>query len=143
MSEEKDSVKTRTNMEKVAPLVSEETEKTVTKNFSFCAHSSGSNVSRVDVKNGRIVRIRPLHYDEKYQPEEFKPWQLEVRGKVFQPTMKEPVSPFGFSYKKRVYSPNRIKYPLKRVDWDPMARETRRTGVSASSREFHGTRLQT
>ena len=23
------------------------------------------------------------------------------------------------SYKKRVYSPNRIKYPLKRVDWDP------------------------
>ncbi len=23
------------------------------------------------------------------------------------------------AYKKRVYSPNRIKYPLKRVDWDP------------------------
>jgi len=23
------------------------------------------------------------------------------------------------AYKKRVYSPNRIKYPLKRIDWDP------------------------
>ena len=23
------------------------------------------------------------------------------------------------AYKKRAYSPNRIKYPLKRVDWDP------------------------
>jgi hypothetical protein len=27
--------------------------------------------------------------------------------------------PFSLAYKKRVYSPNRIKYPLKRVDWDP------------------------
>ena len=23
------------------------------------------------------------------------------------------------AYKKRTYSPNRVKYPLKRVDWDP------------------------
>ena len=23
------------------------------------------------------------------------------------------------AYKKRIYSPNRILYPLKRVDWDP------------------------
>ena len=28
-----------------------------------------------------------------------------------------PLSPLA--YKKRVYSPNRIKYPLQRVDWDP------------------------
>ncbi len=27
--------------------------------------------------------------------------------------------PFSLAYKKRTYSPNRIKYPLKRVDWDP------------------------
>jgi trimethylamine-N-oxide reductase (cytochrome c) len=24
------------------------------------------------------------------------------------------------AYTKRVYSPNRIRYPLKRVDWDPI-----------------------
>ena len=28
-------------------------------------------------------------------------------------------SPFSLAYKKRAQSPNRIKYPLKRVDWDP------------------------
>ena len=27
--------------------------------------------------------------------------------------------PYQIAYKKRVYSPNRILYPLKRVDWDP------------------------
>ena len=29
---------------------------------------------------------------------------------------------FSLAYKKRTYSPNRIKYPLKRVDWDPERR---------------------
>ena len=33
--------------------------------------------------------------------------------------MKSLPSPFSLAYKKRTYSPNRIKYPLKRVDWDP------------------------
>ena len=33
--------------------------------------------------------------------------------------MKSLPSPFSLAYKKRAYSPNRIKYPLKRVDWDP------------------------
>ena len=32
----------------------------------FCA-------AAVDVKNGRILRIRPLHYDWKYKPEELYP----------------------------------------------------------------------
>ena len=33
--------------------------------------------------------------------------------------MKAAPSPWSLAYKKRTYSPNRIKYPLKRVDWDP------------------------
>jgi molybdopterin guanine dinucleotide-containing S/N-oxide reductase-like protein len=109
--------------------------KTLIKNFSFCAYSMGSNVACVDVKNGRIVRIRPLHYDEKYRPEEFRPWELAVRGKVFQAAMKEPVSPLGLGYKKRVYSPNRIKYPLKRVDWNPDGeRNPQNRGISKFKR---------
>jgi anaerobic selenocysteine-containing dehydrogenase len=35
------------------------------------------------------------------------------------PKMKTLIPPFATGYKKRVYSPNRILYPLKRVDWDP------------------------
>jgi len=94
-------------------------EKTVVKGLGFCSFGIGSNATAVDVKDGKIIRIRPLHYDWKYKPEEFRPWKIEARGKVFQPTMKSLIPPFSLAYKKRVYSPNRILYPLKRVDWDP------------------------
>ncbi|MFC1869381.1 molybdopterin-dependent oxidoreductase [Thermodesulfobacteriota bacterium] len=73
----------------------------------------------VDVKDGKILRIKPLHYDRKYKPEEFKPWKIEARGKVYEPPLKTLPPPFALSYKKRVYSSNRILYPLKRVDFDP------------------------
>ena len=39
--------------------------------------------------------------------------------KTLEPLMKALPCPFSLAYKKRTYSPNRIKYPLKRVDWDP------------------------
>ena len=81
--------------------------------------TTGGVEGAVDVKDGKIIRIRPLHYDSKYKPEEFRPWKLEARGKVFDPGMKSMLTPFGIGYKKRIYSPNRILYPLKRVDWDP------------------------
>ena len=73
----------------------------------------------VDVKNGKIVRIKPLHYDWQYNRKEFNPWKIEARGQIFEPAMKTLLSPFGLAYKKRVYSSNRVLYPLKRVDWDP------------------------
>ncbi len=96
-----------------------EEDKTITKGLGFSSFGSGSNATLVDVRNNKIIRIRPLHYDWKYKPEEFRPWKIEARGKVFQPTMKTLTSPLSLAYKKRVYSPNRILYPLKRVDWDP------------------------
>ena len=94
-------------------------EKTVIKSTGFCSFGIGSNVAAVDVKNGKIVRTRPLHYDWKYKPEDFGPWKIEARGKEFGPAMKSLLPPFSLVYKKRIYSPNRIMYPLKRVDWDP------------------------
>ncbi len=72
-----------------------------------------------DVENGKIVRIKPLHYDWKYDKKEFNPWKMEAHGKTLEPNMKVLASPFALAYKKRVYSPNRVLYPLKRVDWDP------------------------
>ncbi|MBN1192004.1 MAG: molybdopterin-dependent oxidoreductase [Dehalococcoidales bacterium] len=78
-----------------------------------------ANSSIVDVKNGKIVRIRPLHYDWKYDKQDFNPWKFEARGKTFEPGMKTLIAPYSLAYKKRVYSPNRILYPLKRADWDP------------------------
>lgn len=67
MSDEKDKLKARVDAEHAVAAVPEEAETTFTKNFSFSGHGDGSNVARVDVKKGSIVRIRPLHYDEQYQ----------------------------------------------------------------------------
>lgn len=44
---------------------------------------------------------------------------MQAHGQVFEPGMKTLLPPFSLAYKKRVYSPNRILYPLRRVDWDP------------------------
>ena len=73
----------------------------------------------VDVVDGAIVRIRPLHYDTCYDPAEFNAWKLEVKGTTLQPPLHPPLGPISLAYKKRVYSKNRVRYPLKRVDWDP------------------------
>jgi molybdopterin guanine dinucleotide-containing S/N-oxide reductase-like protein len=93
------------------------------------------NPSNIDVKNGKIVRIRPLHYDSKYDPKTFNAWKMEARGQVFDPGLKATMPPFYLSYKKRVYSPNRVLYPLKRVDWDPRGeRNTANRGKSKYKR---------
>ncbi len=75
--------------------------------------------AEIDVKDGRIVRTRGMHFDRAYSAEELRPWTLEVRGKKLEGLLKNDIPPFALAYKKRAYSDNRILYPLKRVDWDP------------------------
>ncbi|MBI4789162.1 MAG: molybdopterin-dependent oxidoreductase [Chloroflexi bacterium] len=76
-----------------------------------------NTVAAVDVKNGRIIRMRPIHYDAKYP--NLKPWSITARGKTFTPPMKSPVGAMVMARRKRTDSPNRVLYPLKRVDWEP------------------------
>ncbi len=92
-------------------------ERTVYRGLSFIGIAADANSVRVECKDGRIIRIRPLQYDEKYPG--LEPWKLEARGKSFSPKMLSAVPPLSLGYKNRVYSPNRVLYPLKRVDWDP------------------------
>ena len=66
------------------------------------------------MKNDKIVRIRPLHLDETgYTKEELAPgmWKFEARGKTFETPLKTMPPYLTHGYKKRVYSPNRVKYP--------------------------------
>ncbi len=72
----------------------------------------------VDSNDGEITRIRPYFYDEEVR-ETCNPWEINARGKTFRAPNRVTITPFGLGYKSRVYSPNRVKYPLKRVDWDP------------------------
>ncbi|MBP1707268.1 MAG: molybdopterin oxidoreductase [Chloroflexi bacterium] len=90
-----------------------------TKGTSMMGFNADGNLTTVDVKNGKIVRIRPFRFDWKYDRRQFNIWKMEARGQVFEPGLKTLVPPFGLAYKKRVYSPNRILYPMKRVDWNP------------------------
>ena len=95
-------------------------EKSCIKGLGFIASGNGdANTSVVDVKDGRIIRISPLHFDWKYDKKAFNNWKMEAHGQTFEPIMKSLVPPYSLAYKNRVYSPNRIPYPLKRVDWDP------------------------
>jgi molybdopterin guanine dinucleotide-containing S/N-oxide reductase-like protein len=105
--------------ERKKPNQEAEEEKSFIKALGFCSFGTQANPSVVEVKNGKIVRIRPLHYDWKYDKKAFNPWKIEVRGKSLEPRMQSLIPPYSLAYKKRVYSPNRILYPLKRVDWDP------------------------
>jgi hypothetical protein len=38
-------------------------EKTFIKGLGLCSFTSDGNPAMVDVRDGKIVRIRPLHYD--------------------------------------------------------------------------------
>ena len=69
----------------------------------------------VYVKDGKIVRIRPLVIDEN----DLKPWTIDANGKKFSPPKKVTISPFTLTERTKVYAEDRIRYPMKRVDFDP------------------------
>jgi trimethylamine-N-oxide reductase (cytochrome c) len=88
-----------------------------------------------DSKNGKIIRIRPVHFDEKQDWDSLNPWTIEARGKSFTVPRKSSPAPFCLSYKQSIYGPDRVRYPLKRVDWDPSGdRNTQNRGKSKYKR---------
>jgi trimethylamine-N-oxide reductase (cytochrome c) len=69
----------------------------------------------VYVRDGKIIRITPIEFDDT----DAQPWNIEARGRKFTPPRKCTLSPFGYAMKSLIYSPDRILYPMKRVDFDP------------------------
>jgi trimethylamine-N-oxide reductase (cytochrome c) len=85
----------------------------------------------VYVKNGRIVRITPIEFDGS-DPD---PWVITAKGKTFSPPKRSTISPHTMALKSLVYSPDRILYPMKRVDFDPDGeRNPQNRGVSGYER---------
>jgi anaerobic selenocysteine-containing dehydrogenase len=93
-------------------------EKSSLVSFSLMGPESGA-LCKVDCNDGKITRITPYEYDRDYTDKKCRPWHIEARGKTFTPPQKVALTHFGLGYKTRVYSPNRILYPMKRADWDP------------------------
>jgi anaerobic selenocysteine-containing dehydrogenase len=94
-------------------------DKTVLKALAHLSFTQGGEIASVDVKDGKIVRIRPHHHTERYTEAELGQYELDKDGVKYKVPLKGLLPPYQIAYKKRVYSPNRILYPLKRVDWDP------------------------
>ena len=69
----------------------------------------------VYVKDGTIVRVEPLQLNS----EDAESWTIEARDESFTPPRIACVSPYTLAERSRIYSPNRILYPLKRVDFNP------------------------
>ncbi len=71
----------------------------------------------VYVKDGKIVRVRPIVIDEN----DLKPWTIiDANGKKFSPPKKVTVQPFTLTERTKVYADDRIRYPLKRVVFVPI-----------------------
>ncbi len=69
----------------------------------------------VYVQDGRIIRITPMELDDSDAPS----WVIDARGREFSPPRKTTLSPYSFAWRSMIYSPKRLLYPLKRVDFDP------------------------
>ncbi len=63
-------------------------DKTVIKALGLSGGIFGASPCAVDVKDGKVVRIRPLHWGSKYDFESFNPWKIERNGKTFDPLTK-------------------------------------------------------
>ncbi|MFH0917057.1 MAG: pyrogallol hydroxytransferase large subunit, partial [bacterium] len=81
----------------------------------------------VDVKDGKILRITPIEFDDT----DAASWTIKARGRSFTPPRKTTASPWTVAHRSTIYSPKRILTPLKRVDFDPKgARNMQNRGVS-------------
>jgi len=69
----------------------------------------------VYVKDGKITRVEPLELS----PDDAESWVIEARGRKFSPTRKANVAQYALAERSRIYSPDRLLYPMKRVDFNP------------------------
>jgi len=96
----------------------------------YTSNTNGGPVF-VYVKDGKIIRITPIEFDES----DAEPWTIEARGKKFTPPRKTTISPHTLAWKSMVYSPDRLLYPMKRVDFNPNGeRNCQNRGISGYER---------
>lgn len=92
---------------------------------------TNSGAAFVYVKDGKIIRTTPLELDET----DAEPWTIKAKDQSFTPPKRTTLSTHGTTMKSLVYSPDRILYPMKRVDFDPDGeRNYENRGVSGYER---------
>jgi len=91
----------------------------------LCGVSGSSLPSEVHVRNGKIIRILPFHF-----PENVRLYEIKTDKGVFTRPRKHVPWTYMLAFKKRAFSPNRVMYPLKRIDWNPENRNPQNRGKS-------------
>jgi len=87
--------------------------KEIEKEKVFVTATMGGGIF-VHVKNGRVIKTDPLTI-----PEGVRQYEIEARGKVFKPPRKCLPDMWAHGYRRWVYDSSRVRYPLKRVGWEP------------------------
>jgi len=96
----------------------------------YTSNTNGGPVF-VYVKDDKIIRITPIEFDNK----DAQPWTIRARGKDFTPPRKTTISPHTLAFRSMIYSPDRLLYPMKRVDFDPDGeRNCQNRGISGYER---------
>jgi molybdopterin guanine dinucleotide-containing S/N-oxide reductase-like protein len=80
--------------------------------FTSCTNAGPVSVY---VEDGKVVRITPLVVDEK----DFSSWTIKAGDKEYTAPRKFSIAPYVHGERQRLYSDERIRYPMKRVDFDP------------------------
>ncbi len=87
--------------------------KEIEKEKVFPAFTIGGGIF-VHVKNGRITKTDPFTI-----PDNIRQYEIKARGKVFKPPRKCLPDMWAHAYRRWVYDASRVRYPLKRVGWEP------------------------
>ncbi len=82
---------------------------------SFTGDFADGTPSFIYVKNGRIIRARPMVFDKN----EAKPWSIKAGNKAFSPPKRAYGAPWDMAVRRRTYNPRRAQYPMKRVGFEP------------------------
>ena len=97
-------------------------DKTVLRSLALGGLLGGGGECVVDVKDGKAVRIRPLHYDWKYDSKKFNAWKIKRNGKTLEPLMKALPGTFSLAYKKGLFLQTGLSILSSESSGTPMVR---------------------
>ena len=119
-------------------------DKTVIKTLAQCSFAQDGEMSAVDVKDGKILRIRPHHHKERYSREEIGPWSVNKDGNVYDTAAQRPACALPDRLQEAGLLAKPHQVPAQARGLGPKgASGTRRTGARASTCGSAGTRPPT
>ena len=87
-------------------------DKTVLRSLGLGGYFGGGAEGMVDVKDGKIVRVRPMRYGWKYKKEEVRQWEIERDGKTIEAAWKSLRDRFRWRTKNGCIRPTGSNIPL-------------------------------